>query len=228
MLILFDIDGTLLRTEGAGISAMLNAARELFPANAFSFEKISLSGRLDPLIWKDLMTSAGIDASPEMHAVFRARYGHYLQVGFDANSRSHALPGARTLVAALHAHEECDLGLLTGNYEHTGRLKVVQAGFSLEPFQFNAWADDGVHRRDLPPIALRRHAASHGREIDPSRIVILGDTPLDIDCAHFNGCQVIAVATGAHPEGELREHNPDLLVSSLENWQEILSWITSR
>lgn len=228
MLVLFDIDGTLLLTEGAGITAMLSTARELFPANPFSFDGISISGRLDSLIWRDLMVRAGVEPTAEIHALFRRTYGEHLHRGFSANARSHALAGARELVEALHAHDGFDIGLLTGNYEHTGRLKVAQAGFQLEPFQFNAWADDGQHRRELPPVAMRRYCEKKGRQIDPSQVIVIGDTPLDIDCAHFNGCQVIAVATGSHPMAELESHKPDLLVPGLDDWIGIASWITSR
>jgi len=228
MLILFDIDGTLLRTEGAGMSAMLATAHELFPTKTFSFDGISISGRLDRLIWRDLMTRGGVEPTAEIHEVFRENYGAHLRRGFSQNSRAHALAGAQELVDALHAQSGLELGLLTGNYEHTGRLKVEQAGFSLEPFQHNAWADDGDHRRELPPVAIQRYSEKMGRGIDTSRVIVIGDTPLDVDCAHFNGCLAIAVATGNHPIAELETHNPDLLVSGLDDWQRIASWITSR
>ena len=228
MLVLFDIDGTLLRTEGAGMTAMLATAHELFPSKTFSFEGLSISGRLDRLIWKDLMIAGGVEPSVELHELFRHKYGEHLRRGFSHTSKSHPLTGARELVESLHAHDGCDIGLLTGNYEHTGLLKVAQAGFSLAPFQFNAWADDGHHRRELPPIAMSRYSAHTGRETNSSRVIIIGDTPLDIDCAHFNACLAIAVATGHHPIAELASHKPDLLVQGLDNWTEIASWITSR
>ena len=228
MLVLFDIDGTLLRTHGAGMAAMLAAANELFPDRSFSFEGVAISGRLDRLIWSDLMMQAGIEPTREVHTVFREKYGEHLRRGFRADSRSTALAGARELVSLLHDHASCTLGLLTGNYEHTGRLKVAQAGFSLEPFVCNAWADDGEHRRELPPVAIRRFHEATGRSVDPSRVLIIGDTPLDVDCAHFNGCQVIAVATGSHPMEELAAHNPDHLVASLDDWQAVARWITGR
>ncbi|MSR44148.1 MAG: HAD family hydrolase [Phycisphaerales bacterium] len=228
MLVLFDIDGTLLRTEGAGMRGMLAAAHELFPQHRFSFDGISISGRLDRLIWKDLMAHAGIEPTAERHESFRTAYGIHLQRGFADDARSHALAGARELVVALSRSEACVLGLLTGNYEHTGRIKVAHAAIPLEPFVYNAWADDGHHRRDLPPVAMQRHHAATGRSIDPSHVIIVGDTPLDIDCAHFNGCQAIAVATGAHPMSELASHNPELLVDGLDDWQALALWIEER
>lgn len=229
MLVLFDIDGTLLKTHGAGIDAMLAAASDLFPQRSFSFDGISISGRLDSLIWKDLMRSGGVECTPQAHTTFRTRYGEFLQRGFQGQARSHALAGAAELVTELaRSHSNnIALGLLTGNYEHTGRMKVEQAGIPLKPFVFNAWADDGSHRRELPPVAMQRHRAATGVALSPSEVIVIGDTPLDIDCAHANGCRVIAVATGAHPMAELESHKPDLLVEDLSAWRDVTAWITS-
>lgn len=235
MLVLFDIDGTLLRTAGAGMDAMLACAHELFPAHTFSFENVSISGRLDRLIWRDLMANAQVEVESDHHERFRARYGHHLEQAFLSGAQSMPLRGARALVDALHActepgasHPLGGVGLLTGNYEHTGRLKVQRAGFSLEPFQFNAWADDGWHRRDLPPVAIARFCEQTQRPMRAEQTVIIGDTPLDIDCAHFNGCLAIAVATGAHTMDELQSHSPDLLVQDLDDWRSVAQWITSQ
>lgn len=228
MLVLFDIDGTLLRTAGAGIDAMLACARELFPARTFSFDNVSISGRLDRLIWRDLQTNAQVEPSTDHDAVFRARYGHHLEQAFLAGAQSMPLRGAQALVDELHKRSHGGVGLLTGNYEHTGRLKVAKAGFSLDPFQFNAWADDGWHRRDLPPIAIARYCVMTGRAMSPAQTVIIGDTPLDIDCAHFNGCRAIAVATGAHSSDELQSHTPDLLVKDLDDWRSVAQWISDQ
>ncbi len=227
MLVLFDIDGTLLRTHGAGLTAMLATAHELHPGRTFNFAGISISGRLDTLIWRDLMASGGLDYAKTDHDAFRARYGIHLAAGFDSDSKSEALPGARDLVLALDQVVGCTLGLLTGNYEHTGRLKVERAGIETKPFVCNAWADDGNHRRELPPIAMARYQATIGA-IDPDCVFVIGDTPFDIDCAKANGCVAIAVATGAHPRAELAEHHPDLLVDDLSATEDLALWMTGR
>ncbi len=227
MLVLLDIDGTLLKTHGAGLAAMQATAEELHPGRTFSFDGISISGRLDSLIWRDLMASGGVDHARTDHGAFRARYGVHLGRVLDAAGRSQPLAGALALVERLAATEGIALGLLTGNYEHTGRLKVERAGFDLSAFEFNAWADDGDHRRDLPPKAMGRHAATRG-PIEPADVIIVGDTPLDIDCARANGCHVVAVATGAHPREELAGHTPDLLLDDLRDTDSIALWMTSR
>lgn len=228
MLVLFDIDATLLRTEGAGIRAMLSAAHELFPGRAFSFEGIEVSGRLDTLIWREFMQRHGIEPTTDLHVPFRRLYGEHLQRGFAATCRSDALPGTRALVDALLGMDGIDLGIVTGNYEHTGTLKIAKAGFAPEAFRFNGWADDGDHRRDLPRVAMDRHGAVRGSRLAAERVTVIGDTPHDIDCARFNGCRSIAVATGTHPRAELAEHQPDLLLPDLRDWQSVLSWIACR
>lgn len=171
------------------------------------------------------MASATIEGTDDDHALFRARYEHHLENAFRAGARSIPLEGAAKLVDALSARPSGGVGLLTGNYEHTGRLKLTQAGFSLDRFSFNAWADDGWHRRELPPVALDRYRAHSSSAMDLNQVVVIGDTPLDIDCAHFNGCKAIAVATGVHPMDELHAHAPDLLVEDLSDWQAIAQWI---
>jgi len=228
VLVLFDIDATLLKTEGAGIRAMLSAAHELFPGRVFSFAGIEVSGRLDTLIWREFMRRHNIEPTTDLHGPFRRVYGEHLQRGFAGTCRSDALPGTHALVDALHAMEGIDLGIVTGNYEHTGTLKIAKAGFAPETFRFNAWADDGEHRRDLPRVAMDRHGAVRGSRLSAERVIVIGDTPHDIDCARHNGCQVIAVATGIHSEGELAEHKPDLLLANLREWQSVASWIACR
>ncbi len=226
MLVLFDIDGTLLKTRGAGMRAMLAAASALHMGASFSFDGIDISGRLDTLIWRDLLAKGGVDPTASDHASFRALYGEHLRREFDSTSRSEALAGAQSLVVALHANDRVALGLLTGNYEHTGRLKVARAGFDPTHFHFNAWADDGASRRDLPPVAMERYGRSRGARVDPASVIIIGDTPSDIDCAHANGCRAIAVATGVHPRDELASHAPELLVDDLSETEAIAQWIT--
>lgn len=228
MLVLFDIDATLLRTEGAGIRAMLAAAHELFPERTFSFDGIEVSGRLDTLIWREFMQNHGIEPTIELHGVFRRTYGEHLHRGFAGTCQSNALPGTRALVDAIHATEGVDMGIVTGNYEHTGILKVAKAGFTPDVFRFNGWADDGEHRRDLPRVAMDRHALERGLRLAAARVTVIGDTPHDIDCARHNGCRSIAVATGIHRESELAEHKPDLLLRDLGDWQSVLSWIACR
>jgi len=218
MLVLFDIDGTLLLTEGCGVASMTGAGRELF-GPGFTFEGVEVSGRLDTLIWRDLCDRNGIAESAALHDRFRARYGQLLAENLSRDPLARALPGVGPLLQGLRQREDVVLGLLTGNYPETGRLKVAAAGIDPDQFIVSAWGVDGPSRRDLPPVAMRRHRELIGREIAPDRVVIIGDTPHDVDCARHNGCRVIAVGTGRFATAELRAVGADLAVETLEDTQ---------
>jgi phosphoglycolate phosphatase len=228
MLLLFDIDGTLLLTERAGVQAMQKAGRELH-GERFTLEHVSLAGRLDPLIWRDGMLAAGLEVDEEQHARFQRAYALALAERLRARPTARALPGVLALLAELRALDGTALGLVTGNYAETGTIKLRAAGIDPEWFLDNAWGGDGGHRRELPPVAMRRHAARVGRAIAPERVVVFGDTPSDIDCAHANGCLAVAVATGpSFTAAELSAHEPDLLLEDLTQSGALLEWLAAR
>lgn len=229
MLVLFDIDGTLLRTHGAGLRAMSKALSDLHgphESGEYDLEGIDTSGRLDSHIWRDLSRKHDLPHDEATHDRFRERYHHHLDAGFSSDSVSEALAGARELVERLHPEQALTLGLLTGNYATTGRLKVASAGFDPDRFLVNAFADDGPDRRSLPPVAIDRYRERHGRAIDPASVLIVGDTPHDVDCARANGCACLAVTTGRHPAEELA--GADRIVDSLEAIDDLAEWILSR
>jgi phosphoglycolate phosphatase len=225
MLILFDIDGTLLQTHGAGLRAMAAALADLHGPGEYAFDGIDTSGRLDSHIWRDLCRVHGLPQDEASHDRFRLRYEHHLADRFRGDAVSVALPGTHALVDRLHAESSLTLGLLTGNYPATGRLKVEHAGFDPSRFPIGAFAVDGPDRRALPPVAMQRFAAHRGEAIDPRRVLIIGDTPLDVDCARANGCRCLAVATGRHPHAELASLQPDRVEADLSDTDAILRWI---
>jgi phosphoglycolate phosphatase-like HAD superfamily hydrolase len=218
MLVLFDIDGTLLLTEGCGVASMTGAGRELFGPH-FTFDGVDVSGRLDTLIWRDLCARNGVEDTQENHARFRGRYGQLLAENLRRDPLARALPGVGPLLRSLRQREDVVLGLLTGNYPETGRLKVAAAGIDPDQFLVAAWGIDGSSRRQLPPVAMRRHRELIGREIAPELVVIIGDTPHDVDCARHNGCRVIGVGTGRFDASALRACGAHLAVESLEDDQ---------
>jgi phosphoglycolate phosphatase len=227
MLILFDIDGTLLRTEGAAVKAMRDAGQELF-GQRFTTDGIEFAGRIDSAIWRDLAALNGVADPDGAHDRFRATYGKHLQRRLASNPTSSLLPGVAEIVHALAARDDFTVGLLTGNYPETGRLKIHSAGLDPDLFKVAAWGCDGTCRRDLPPVALDRHAAaSSSARIAADRVVIIGDTPHDIDCARAHGCRSIGVATGQFSVDEIREAGADLAVSDLSNVLFIMNWLES-
>jgi phosphoglycolate phosphatase-like HAD superfamily hydrolase len=227
MLLLFDIDGTLLLTERAGVQAMQQAGRELF-GERFTLEHVSLAGRLDPLIWRDGMLAAGFAADEEQHARFQVAYERALVTRLRTRPTARALPGVLALLEHLRGLEDTTLGLVTGNYAATGSIKLRAAGIDPAWFPVAAWGGDGAHRRELPPVAMRRFAERAGRPIDAARVVVIGDTPSDIDCAHASGCRAVAVATGpSFTAAALLPHEPDLLLEDLSDSRPLLTWLES-
>lgn len=224
MLILFDIDGTILLTKSAGVNAMRDAGRELF-GEKFTIDGIEFSGRLDTLIWNDLTRINDIANSAAEHDRFRAIYGRKLNERLTTTPTAMLLPGVRQLVHELVDVDHATLGLLTGNYPETGRLKIQHAGLDPDLFRVAAWGIDGPTRRDLPPVAMARLKQLTGRSLRGDQVVIIGDTPHDIDCAQAHGCRSIGVATGIFSVGDLEKAGADLAVTTLEDTAELLRWM---
>lgn len=228
MLLLFDIDGTLLLSRGAGAEAVLAACHELF-GREFEVERRSFAGHLDPLIWRDLCARNGVDDPERFHDDFRRTYTRLLGELFERDvGRAYALAGVRELLDALRERERAGdpltLGLLTGNYPETGRMKVRAAGLDPAWFPVTVFGDDGPDRRSLVPVARERHAAHSGRHLDGDRVIVIGDTPRDVDCARAHGCRSLAVATGSHTLDELERAGADLTLGDLTDTAAVIDW----
>ncbi|MCI0630036.1 MAG: HAD hydrolase-like protein [Phycisphaerales bacterium] len=224
MLILFDIDGTLLLTQGAGIAAMADAGRELFGEH-FTVDGVEFSGRLDHVIFSDLVRRNRVNGGTAHHDRFRSAYHRHLGDRLTRNPTARLLPGVQELVDRLGQEPTVTLGLLTGNYPETGALKIRAAGMDPRGFTVNAWGCEGGSRRDLPALAMHRYARRNGGAISPDRVVIIGDTPHDIDCAKAHGCRSLGVATGAFSKEDLHRVGADLAVDDLSKTHDIVSWI---
>ena len=223
MLVLFDIDGTLLLSEGAGARAMIEAVRELSGADV-DLQGLEFAGRLDPQIWADIAARNGLDATRQQEDL-RSTYTSLLKKRLGQYPTAYALPGVNELLRQLDASGSLTMGILSGNFPETGRLKLEAAGIDPGRFLVGAWGSDGTVRRDLPPVAMKRYSEQTGTEIEPRHVVIIGDTPHDIDCARANGCLVIAVATGSFSLQELSSHGPDLALMDLSDTNTIWDWI---
>lgn len=230
LLVLFDIDGTLLSTGGAGLVALERAGRELFHP-AFDVSGIEFAGRLDVLIMADLLRRHGLDSGPETIARFRSGYAAHMPWAMDLHrAKTEAKPGTHELVRATATLAGAAIGLLTGNFAETGTMKVQGAGFDPGVFRVNAWGDESSStpptRDDLPKSAMKKYAALHGRAVEARRVVVIGDTPFDVRCARVNGCRSLAVATGKFSVAELREAGADLAVPDLRETSALVRWIT--
>lgn len=222
-LVLFDIDGTLLRSEGAGVAAMLRAFTALHGDRGFSFEGLEIAGALDGVLFRRLMERHGLPAHEEAHGEFRRTYREELDRALTPD-RVRRMPGAAELAHALAARGAAT-GLLTGNYEDTAFIKIRAAGIDRTLFPFGAYGTDGLLRRELTPVAIGRAAAHHGRGFEFGKVTVIGDTPLDVDCAKAHGCRSLAVATGPYPTETLQAAGADLAVASLADTGAMLRWI---
>ena len=225
MLVLFDIDGTLITSRRAGVDAMVRAGVDLY--GSFTDAGVEYAGRLDPLIVEDLLSRNGHAPTPGAIAAFRAAYVGHLSTLLEEPGRARTLPGVDILVAALHADPEVTLGLLTGNFAESGRVKLEASGVGVDRFEICVWGDDSPqtppHRDHLPAVAIERCRNEKDDALDAESVVLIGDTPHDIRCAHANGCVALGVATGMFAEADLAD--ADLVAYDLSNTQEVLAWI---
>lgn len=219
-LLLFDIDGTLLHTHGAGMRAMARVAKHLFGEH-FSWEGVSAAGNLDARIYRQAIALNGVEHCEDRYAEFQRQYVEALTRELDAARGSYALPGMASLIDQLVERRESKadliLGLLTGNFTASAPLKLAAAGFDAQCFEVTAFGDEAADRRALCGVALKKHAQANGGAVDPQRVIVIGDTPHDVDCAKANGCIAFAVATGAATLEELRATDADHVVPSLED-----------
>ncbi len=219
-LILFDVDGTILRTNRAGVEAMHKVGRRMF-GDGFQWD-IETAGGLDPAIFAELAARNGIEDHHLHHDSFHDQYIDMLERELRSNPHKVVvMPGIHELLAALkqRARQRGDvvLGLLTGNYTRAVPIKLRAAGIDPDDFSITAFGDEGRVRPDLTALAMSRLEQQLGHPCDPQRIVIIGDTPRDIDCAHAHGCLAVAVATGSYRLEQLQAAGADVAVADLSD-----------
>ena len=210
-LLLFDIDGTLLASGGAGIRALEAAAVEQFGDG--NLRGIEIAGRTDSLIARQVLARHALEPTPERIAAFLDCYLSHLARLLPL-ADGHLLPGVVALLEALKPRPELVLALLTGNLARGAELKLSRYGV-WHYFEFGAYADDHHDRNELGPVARRRALEQHGIDFPPERIFILGDTPHDIACAKAIGAKTIAVTTGKHTRADLAAHAPEFIFDDL-------------
>ena len=210
-LILFDIDGTLIFGHGVGHRSLVCAMEETFGTSG-DHDRYDWRGKTDPQIVRELMRSEGIPPSmvEEKLATCFDRYVRHLEELLSNGHRVDVLPGIAELVQDLGWRSDVLVGLLTGNIERGAKAKLRPTGL-LPFFQVGSYGSDDSNRRHLPAIARDRAQALVRHDIAFSDIDIIGDTPLDVDCARAVGARAIAVATGQHSVGDLQDTSPDLL-----------------
>jgi len=213
-LLLFDIDGTLIDSNGAGGAAILDAAEEHFGIQREHFPPLQLAGSTDPAIAMDVFGHMSRQHTPEEVVAFLDRYLSHLQRRLQAEDfTGYTLPGVAQLLQALHGESEAHLGLLTGNVRRGAVIKLSRHGI-YEHFVDGGFGSDHHDRNQLGPVALKRMQDATGTTYDITDVIVIGDTPKDIRCAEAFGAKCLAVATGQYSYAELSALNPWRCVES--------------
>lgn len=211
-LLLWDIDGTLIASGGAGMRALQVALHRVFGVVG-ALDDIDFAGRTDLWIMRRIFEKFGLPATAENFSRFFEGYVAALPTEL-ANPQARVLPGVTALLTAVAARPDLAQGLLTGNMRRGAAVKLAHHGL-WDHFPFGAFADDSEFRNDLGPHALRRAREHTGAEFVSARVWIVGDTPHDIACARAIGARALAVATGGHTVADLAAHAPDALLPDL-------------
>jgi phosphoglycolate phosphatase-like HAD superfamily hydrolase len=222
-LILWDIDGTLIQSGGAGERALVVALREEF-AIAGTLEDIEVAGRTDPWIARRVLAKFAVPDTTENISRYLARYLHVLPSEL-VNPQARTLPGIRELLTALKDRRDVAQGLLTGNLRRGAEIKLVHHDLWTH-FEFGAFADDSETRNELGSHAVRRASAHHSVEFSADRVFVIGDTPHDIACGKVIGAQTIAVATGRFSVDELRACEPTAVFRDLSDTAAVLGCLS--
>lgn len=227
-LVLFDIDGTILVARGAGRRALAAALKDVY-GTAGDIDGYDLRGQTDPRIVFDVMEGAGLEREAvreRLDDCFEA-YARGLAAEIGDGGNVVTLPGIGDLVRRLHGDAGVLLGLLTGNIEAGARIKLGPTGL-LSYFRLGAYGSDHLDRRQLPSLAARRAQALVGVPFAPDEVVVIGDTPRDIECARHFGAVAVAVATGQYTREALEAERPDLLFDNFADVETALAKLLRR
>ena len=226
-LVLFDIDGTILLTAGAGRRAITAALAEAI-GHSPAFHGIRFGGKTDPQIVAELLFAAGHQppyADEHVQALCR-RYVALLERELvHPETTTTVMPGIHALLDQLEQHDGALLGLLTGNLAEGAVLKLRAAGIAPERFAVGAYGSDSARRADLPAIAASRAEAHFGRVPAGQEVVIIGDTPADVTCGTAVGARAVAVATGEYSVNDLAAFAPHAVFSDLSDTARVIAAI---
>jgi phosphoglycolate phosphatase-like HAD superfamily hydrolase len=227
-LALFDIDGTILWSDGAGRRAIQQALREVFGGAGPDDHRFD--GKTDRQIVRELMRLDGHDDTSIDAGVDDVldRYVRYLERELaHPEHRPRLFDGVLPLLDALELRRDVTLGLLTGNVESGARAKLRAVGIDPDRFRMNAFGSDSEHRPDLPAVAQRRAIASLGADLPGERVVVIGDTPADVECGRSIGARAIGVATGRYPVDELERVGAAYVFEDLTDTAAVVDAITA-
>ncbi|MBA2305328.1 MAG: haloacid dehalogenase-like hydrolase [Acidobacteria bacterium] len=224
-LVLFDIDGTLVLTGGAGLRGMNRALEEVF-GHSNGLDGIPVAGRTDRAILADAVRRRGRALDGPTLADLQQRYVASLaeEMQRPGQGRKAVMPGIPEILNQLHGRDDVLVGLLTGNFEEGARVKL--AHFDLwRYFRCGAFGGDAVDRNALVPVAVGRARRCGLPDIADADVIVIGDTPHDVACAHAAGATAVAVATGSSSVDELRTTGAEHVFEDLSDTQTFLKLV---
>jgi phosphoglycolate phosphatase len=223
-LVLWDVDGTLISTDGIAAEAMRSAMRQVV-GSAIPMERTAYAGKTDWQIIRETFPSLDAGAVDEQLHLFASAYVAGLEQQREAlRARSRVFDGVLEALATLQG--QTYQAPLTGNIAAAARIKLECTGLlDYLDLEVGAYGDDHYRRPELVPIAVARAAERYSRNFAGTQVVVVGDTPNDIDCGKANGARTIAVATGPYPLAELQSHDPDVLLPDLRDTAAVVAAI---
>ncbi len=221
-LLLFDIDGTLIFSDGAGNLAFTRTL-ETLTGRSDLMEGVICAGKTDLQILGEALVRLGASTPVRLVNDFLGLYPEALGRAL-GEKQGHVKPGVGELLDMLVSESCIHVGILTGNVESGARIKLRHFGLD-EYFTWGAYGSDERDRNLLVPVAIRRFQDFSGIAIEARRCLVIGDTPLDVQCARVHGAACIAVATGPYGFSSLLETGADLVVEDLSDSQALLRWI---
>lgn len=222
MLILWDIDGTLLRGKGLGKVVTERAIAEIFGVQA-DLTHHYFGGKTDWGSLLEILVPLGVEperVGESLGVYMQAKARHMGEVIDQYNVRP--LPGAMEALTAMRQRPNVAHGIVTGNVQATVPVKLRAAGYDPDWFPIAAYGHESVSRNDLPPLALQRAAALTGRTFAPDEVWVIGDTVSDVECARASGLRVAVVTTGFDSRENLQAAQPDYLVDDLRDLLPVL------
>ena len=222
-LILFDIDGTLVLTGRAGWRAMNRACADLVGHDK-AMDGVEFAGRTDWSILADVMRNNAVPFDRALLDRLSRRYTAHLaeEIQLPGTGIKDVMPGVRPLLDALQRRDDVALGLLTGNFIEGARIKLEY--FDLwKYFPCGAFGGDSANRNDLVPVAISRARECGIADVDAARVIVIGDTPNDVECARVVGALPVAVATGSYSADHLRRSGADIVFQDLSDTHAFLA-----